>query len=160
MQEKEIRSVMVPITGHELLIPNASVAEVISFSEPAPSQNAPEWLLGTFVWRGWQVPAISYASLAGLTDPEVRENTSGARLCIVKSLIENAKMPYLALLAQGFPRLTTVTETNLVEVDTEMGNIAVTGKVVIGDREALVPDLERLAQLVAHAAFGTLPLTG
>ncbi len=157
MQEKEIRSVTVPITGHQLLIPNASVAEVVGFDEPDPVKDAPEWLLGTFVWRGWQVPAISFASLTGGAESE---NTAGARLCILKSLSGHAKMPYLAVLAQGFPRLTTITESNLVEQESEVGSIAVVGRVTIDDQEALVPDLERLAHLVAHATFGALPLTG
>jgi len=157
VSEKEIRSVMVPVTGTQLLIPNASVAEVISYSEPDPVTDAPDWLLGTFVWRGWQVPAISFTTLSG---DSPNENTSGARLCILKALSDHGKMPYLAILAQGFPRLTTVTETNLVEEETEAGTIAVVGRVIIGDRQALVPDLERLGHLVAHATFGALPLTG
>lgn len=156
MAETEVRSVMVPLTGGDILIPNATVAEVISYSAPKPMDDAPEWLLGTIVWRGWQVPVISYARLTNMAETET---TSGARLCITKALINNARMPYIAILAQGFPRLTTVTEAGLTEAPMEEGSIGVLGKVILGDREALVPDLDRTGQLVAHAAFGALPLT-
>lgn len=156
MSDIEIRSVMVPLTGTHILIPNATVAEVVGYSEPEPVPQAPEWLLGTFLWRGWQVPLISYAVL---TEQAEVESSAGARLCITKTLINNERMPYVAILAQGFPRLTTVTEDNLTEVPAESKPIAVAGRVIVESTEALVPDLDRLGHLVAHAAFGALPLT-
>lgn len=156
MSETEIRSVMVPLSGIHILIPNATVAEVVSYTRPDPISGAPEWLLGTFVWRGWQVPLISFANLIESADTE---SVDGARLCITKTLIDNERMPYVAILAQGFPRLTTITEDNLTEVPTESKPIAVAGRVIIDSTEAVVPDLDRLGHLVAHAAFGALPLT-
>jgi chemosensory pili system protein ChpC len=156
MSDIEIRSVMVPLTGMELLIPNATVAEVVGFTRPEPVTGAPEWLLGTFLWRGWQVPLISFANL---TDDAVTESVNGARLCITKTLINNERMPYIAILAQGFPRLTTVTGDNMTEVPSETKPIAAAGRVIVENTEAIVPDLDRLGHLVAHAAFGALPLT-
>jgi chemosensory pili system protein ChpC len=156
MAETEIRSVMVPLTGTQILIPNATVAEVVGFSEPEPLPDSPDWLLGSFLWRGWQVPLVSYATLI---ESAQGESTNGARMCITKTLINNERMPYIAILAQGFPRLTTITEDNLTEVPTESNPIAVAGRVIIDSTEAVVPDLDRLGHLVAHAAFGALPLT-
>ncbi|AKS40745.1 chemotaxis protein CheW [Wenzhouxiangella marina] len=156
MAETEIRSVMVPISGAHILVPNATVAEVVGYSDPQPVPDAPEWLLGTFLWRGWQVPLISFAAL---TETAETERTNGARFCITKTLIQNERMPYVAILAQGFPRLTTITEDNLTEVPMDSKPIAVAGKVIVESTEALVPDLDRLGHLVAHAAFGALPLT-
>ncbi|MFU8830846.1 MAG: chemotaxis protein CheW [Wenzhouxiangella sp.] len=157
MAETEIRSVMVPLTGTHILIPNATVAEVVGFIDPEPVSGAPDWLLGTFVWRGWQVPLISFANL---TEHAGKESTNGARLCITKTLVASERMPYIAILAQGFPRLTTVTEDNLVEVPADSKPIAVAGRVIIDSTEVIIPDLDRLGHLVAHAAFGSLPLTG
>lgn len=157
MSESEIRSVMVPLSGTNILIPNATVAEVVGYTEPEQVPGAPEWLLGTFLWRGWQVPLISYSILTEQAD---EETTNGARLCITKSMINNERMPYIAILAQGFPRLTTVTEDNLTEVPSDSKPIAVAGRVIVESTEAIVPDLDRLGHLVAHAAFGALPLTG
>jgi len=156
MADKEIRSVMVPLTGSQLLIPNATVAEVVGYTKPDPVQDGPEWLLGTFLWRGWQVPIVSFIALS---ESDITESVNGARLCITKTLIDNERMPYIAILAQGFPRLTTLTEDTVTEVPLEAKPIAVAGKVIIESSEALIPDLDRLAHLVAHAAFGALPLT-
>jgi iron complex outermembrane receptor protein len=43
---REIRGVMVPVTEGRLLLPNATVAEVISYTKPEPVSGAPTWLLG------------------------------------------------------------------------------------------------------------------
>ncbi len=156
MQDIEIRSVMVPVSGLYLLLPNATVAEVVGYSEPESVPGSAEWLLGTMMWHGWQVPLISFARLIDQTQTEP---TQGTRICITKSLINNDKMPYIGILSQGHPRLITVTDDNLTEVSTEGNPIGVAGQVTINDREAVIPDLDRLGHLVAHAAFGALPLT-
>ena len=157
MPETEIRSVMVPVIESELLLPNASIAEIVAYSTPEPIDQAPEWLLGNVLWHGWQVPVLAFGVLTEAQDAEPIE---GAKICITKSLIENERMPYIGILAQGFPRLVTVTEAALSEVPGSSSHIALAGKVVIGDREAWVPDLDRIGQLVAHAAFGALPVAG
>lgn len=156
MSESEIRSVIIPLTDMEILVPNATVAEVANYVEPQEISDTPAWMLGMFLWRGWQVPLISFAVLA---EAVREESTKNARVCITKSLIDNARMPYFAILAQSFPRLNTVTATDMVEVATDTNPIAVAGRVVLAEREIVVPDLDRLGHLVAHAAFGALPVT-
>lgn len=156
MSESEIRSVVIPLTGMEILVPNATVAEVVNYAEPEEIPDTPAWMLGMFLWRGWQVPLISFAALI---ESMQEESTKNARICVTKSLINNTRMPYFAVLAQSFPRLTTVTPTDMVEVATQTNPIAVAGRVVMAEREIVVPDLERLGHLVAHAAFGALPVT-
>ncbi|MFO7763939.1 MAG: chemotaxis protein CheW [Wenzhouxiangellaceae bacterium] len=157
MPDTEIRSVLMPVTEAELLLPNASIAEIVAYSKPEPIGQAPEWLLGNVLWHGWQVPVVAFGTL---TEQHPAEPVEGAKICITKSLIENDRMPYIGLLAQGFPRLVTVTEAALTEVPDSSAHIAIAGKVIIGDREAWVPDLDRIGQLVAHAAFGALPVAG
>lgn len=157
MPDTEIRSVLVPVTEAELLLPNASIAEIVAYSKPEAIDQAPEWLLGNVLWHGWQVPVVAFGTL---TERHEAESVEGAKICITKSLIENDRMPYVGLLAQGFPRLVTVTEAALTEVPDSSAHIAIAGKVIIGDREAWVPDLDRIGQLVAHAAFGALPVAG
>jgi len=44
--QRDIRGVLITVTQGRLLLPNASVAEVITYSEPEPVGDAPEWLLG------------------------------------------------------------------------------------------------------------------
>jgi len=156
MSDTEIRSVMVPVTDANLLLPNATVAEMIGYSEPDPIPEAVEWVLGTVLWHGWQVPVISFSNLI---EEAGKEDLKSARICILKTLVDTDRMPYMALVTQGHPRLVTLSEDNFEEIPTESNPIAVAGKAQVEGREAIVPDLDRLGHLVAHAAFGALPLT-
>ncbi|NBB93075.1 MAG: hypothetical protein GVY32_07910 [Gammaproteobacteria bacterium] len=156
MSETEVRSVMVPLTGIEILVPNATVAEVVGYTDPEPIPDAVDWVLGTILWHGWQVPVISYSRLI---EEASEEDMRGARMCILKTLIDTERMPYMAILSQGHPKLTTITEVNLEEIPADSNPIAVAGRVEVDGREAIIPDLDRLGHLVAHAAFGALPLT-
>lgn len=151
MAETEIRSVLVPVTGGDLLLPNATVAEIVDYSEPESIADSPRWLLGNVLWRGWQVPVISFSTMAGVAESE---SVAGARFCITKCLIDSDRLPYLALLTQGYPRLVTVTETALTEVPEDDLPAAVAGRIIISGREARVPDLDQMAELVLQAAYG------
>ena len=50
-----IRGVLIQVADARLLLPNATIAEVLSYADPDRVENAPDWLLGRIRWRG-QVP--------------------------------------------------------------------------------------------------------
>lgn len=110
----DIRSVLIPLTGARVLLPNATVAEVITYSTPDPIEGAPDWIMGRVVWRGWWVPVFSLPMLGGWAR---RENEAGAKIAVLKALGGNPDMPFLAMVTQGFPRLVTVTADSLQVVD-------------------------------------------
>ena len=41
-----IRGVLIQVTDARLLLPNATIAEVLSFASPDAMENAPDWMLG------------------------------------------------------------------------------------------------------------------
>jgi chemosensory pili system protein ChpC len=146
---REIRGVMIPVSGGRLLLPNATVAEVISYTMPEKVDNAPEWLLGRLPWRGWRLPLVSFSMLTGIAE---RENTSNAKVAVLKALGGNAKLPFVALLAQGFPRLTTVTPEGLISTGTEEALASgIRAHVLVRTDHAVVPDLQVIEELVANA---------
>src|ERR1700743_413076 len=108
---REIRGLMIPVTGGRVLLPNATVAEVITYSTPEKIPHAPPWLRGRLSWRGWLLPLFSFAIFSGTTK---QESLSNAKVAVLKGLSGNAKMPFIAMLAQGFPRLTTITPDLLI----------------------------------------------
>jgi chemosensory pili system protein ChpC len=145
----EIRGLMIPITNGRVLLPNATVAEVITFSTPDRVTSAPEWLLGRIGWRGWRLPIISFSLLAGMA---MDERTSGGKVAVMKALGGNARMPYMALLAQGFPRLTTITPEILVpNSDGSARRPGVLMDLMVRDDTAVIPDLLQIEQLVNEA---------
>jgi chemosensory pili system protein ChpC len=146
---REIRGVMIPVTGGRVLLPNATVAEVITYSVPEKIENAPEWLLGRLSWRGWRLPLFSFSMLSGSAK---QESYSNAKVAILKALGGNAKMPFVALLTQGFPRLTTVTPDLLIPTGDESAHPpGVHGHVLVRDDQAVIPDLGQIETLIAAA---------
>ena len=43
--QRDIRGVLIQIAGSQLLLPNAATVEVLSYADPDPVDNAPDWLL-------------------------------------------------------------------------------------------------------------------
>lgn len=148
-RDRDIRGVMIAVTGGRVLLPNASIAEVITFADPEPVPNAPAWLLGRVRWRGWRLPLISFARLAGYA---AEEGELGAKVAVLKALGGSAKMPYFALLTQGFPRLTTVSRDALMEsapdVERRPGVLV---DVLLRDDAAAIPDLAAIEEAIAQA---------
>jgi chemosensory pili system protein ChpC len=137
----DIRGVLISVSGGKLLLPNASVAEVITYSDPEPVPGAPSWLLGRVRWRGWALPIVSYSRLVGWSSTEVA--ALGAKVAVLKAVGQHSKMPYFAVLTQGFPRLVTIAESALVESDDLEAELpdGVYSEGVFNDDYVVVPDL-------------------
>lgn len=148
-----IRGVLIQVADARLLLPNATIAEVLSFSEPDPIADAPDWLLGRIRWRGWQLPLVGFSRFTGTGRDE---GGLGSKVIVLKALGGDPKHPYIALLTQGFPRLVTVAESALQAVDDgdELPE-GVLARVRLNEDEALVPDLAALEQHVTHALAET-----
>ena len=147
--QRDIRGVMITVNEGRLLLPNASVAEVITYSEPEAVENAPDWLLGRIRWRGWQLPLIAFSRLSGIAD---EKGGLGSKVVVLKALGGNAKAPFFAVLTQGFPRLVTVSRDALVaEEGSDALPPGVRARVMLNEDAALLPDLEHVEQLIGEA---------
>jgi len=145
----DIRGVLIQIAGARLLLPNATIAEVLSFADPDPVENAPDWLLGRIRWRGWQLPLIAFARLSGIAE---EKGGLGSKVIVLKALGGNAKAPFFALLTQGFPRLVTVSRNALVAAEAgEPLPAGVRARVMLNEDAALLPDLEQVELLIGKA---------
>lgn len=139
-QSSDIRGVMISVTNGRLLMPNATVAEVITYSDPEPVPGAPDWLLGRIRWRGWKIPMVSFARLAGFAHAE---GERGAKVAVLKALSGHPRLPYFCMITQGFPRLTTVSQDALLErADQAALPEGALMRVQLRDDEAVIPDLE------------------
>ena len=137
---REIRCVLVPVGNLRLLLPNATIAEVITQSTPEPVAGAPGWLLGRIAWRGWRVPLVSFTELAGAEEGDAELSV---RVAVLKALGGNPKLPFIAVLTQGFPRLTTLNAELIIPThDGKPLPPGVRAHVLVRDDVAMIPDLE------------------
>ena len=147
---QDIRGVLIQVAGGRLLLPNATIAEVLSYADPEPIANAPDWLLGRIRWRGWQLPLVAFSRLAGIAE---ERGGLGSKVIVLKALGGDPKAPYFAILTQGFPRLVTVARDTVVTY-TSSGEAlpeAVQARVLLNEDEALLPDLEHVEVLIGQA---------
>ncbi|WP_206859925.1 chemotaxis protein CheW [Lysobacter changpingensis] len=137
--ENDIRGVLIQVAGGRLLLPNATIAEVLSYAEPDAVADAPDWLLGRIRWRGWQLPLLAFGRFSGLAN---ERGGLGSKVIVLRALGGNPRAPYFALLTQGFPRLVTVSRDALVVVDDHnpLPN-GVQARVLLNEDAAFLPDL-------------------
>ena len=147
--QADIRGVLIQLAGARLLLPNATIAEVLSYAPPEPVEAAPEWLLGKIRWRGWQLPLVAFAEMAGVGKEPAG---LGSKVVVLKALGGNAKAPYFAILSQGFPRLVTVSQEGLVpDTDSAELPLGVQSRVLMNEDTAFVPDLGAVEALITEA---------
>lgn len=147
--ESELRGVLITIAGGRLLLPNASMAEIISLSDPEPVIDAPAWLLGRVRWRGWRVPVVAFSRLAGIAE---ERGQLGSKVVVVKALGGNPRLSFFAVLTQGFPRLISVAKDRLTLSEGEAPPpLGVKMRVMLNDDAALIPDITMLELLIDEA---------
>jgi chemosensory pili system protein ChpC len=143
---QEIRGLMIAVTNGRALLPNATVSEIITAATPEPIANAPEWLLGRVRWRGWRVPLFSLSLLTGIARSEGAIN---AKVTVLKAVGRNPRMPYIAMLCQGFPRLTTISADILIPTEQDDSRpTGVASRVLVRDDLAMIPDLFEIERMV------------
>lgn len=148
---QEIRGVLIAVAGGRLLLPNASVSEVITFAEPEQVPDAAPWLLGRVRWHGWRIPVVSFSRMATLPGHQDEGAQLGAKVVVIKALGGNPRMPYFAMLTQGFPRLVSVSRERLIPDTGSDLPLGVLQRVMLNEDAALVPDLDTIEMLVGKA---------
>ena len=147
-QQNDIRGVLIAVARARLLLPNATIAEVMSFAPPSPVEGTPDWLLGRIRWRGWELPLIAFSRMADIA-PEA--GGLGSKVVVLKALGGDSKTPYFAILTQGFPRLVTVSPDRLQQDPGEFLPPGVHARVWLNEDEAYIPDLEAIEVLIGNA---------
>ncbi len=143
----EVRGVLIQAGAERVLLPNATVAEMMSRVPVQPIEGAPDWLAGYIAWQGWEVPLLSYARFNG------GEPVSGSnKVVVLKALGGNPEMPYFALLTQSFPQLIAVPRDGLLaDASEESLPQGVHMRVLLGEQSALLPDLDAIESAVVAA---------
>ena len=151
MADKEIRTILAPLTDGYVMLPNSAVGEVLTYTTPEPFKQGPPWLLGEIAWRGWQVPVINYERM--LNDDSDTTITAKTRVMIIKTLGESTQVNYIGLVIQGLPRLKKASISPLVEKQVDDLPDTVFSKVTNDDLQAVIPELGELTRTIEIAAY-------
>lgn len=137
---QEIASLLVPMQGYQLLLPNVSVAEIVPVAPVTPESDSPAWWLGRCRWRDLAVPLISIEALNGYSKSAMHPRT---RFAVLNTTGVSEHLPFLAIVTQGLPRLARVTEEEIVALEQETKSFELM-QVSWAGEEAVIPDIERI----------------
>ena len=133
-----------------MLLPSASVAEVIGYRTPEPVDGHPNWIQGMVNWRQRDIPAVDFEFLIG------REHTGAGirqRIAVCYALDSEAAFPLLGIVAQGIPRLLQVNQKAIQAASgsakSAAGEKAVRMSLSISGESLLVPDLDFIQAALA-----------
>ena len=145
---EQMRGVLITLQGGKVLLPNTTVSEIISYIAPETVNGKPDWYLGAIRWKGYRLPLVS---LSGLIGWQGNASPTGAKISILKALSGESKMPYYAILTQGFPRLVNIASNQLLD-DAEHDS-TLYYSAYLNDEAVSVPDLEQVEKLINEQHF-------
>jgi chemosensory pili system protein ChpC len=145
----EIRGVLLPLHEAQLLLPNASVSEVVGLEELREVPDMPGWFLGIQVWRGQEIPVVSFEELVEV--PAI-EPGARSRVAVCNTLGGNPRRPFIGLLLTSTPHLVRITE-DIVAPQTNEQDLgeAVKSQVLINGENAWIPDMNAIEWVVQEA---------
>ncbi|HSC68894.1 MAG TPA: chemotaxis protein CheW [Cellvibrio sp.] len=138
---QEVASLLVPIQGRLLLVPNVTVAEIVPVAQVFPIQDAPAWYLGNCTWREQTIPLLSFEVMNGEDKPGV---TARSRFAVLNTTGVNESLPFIAILTQGLPRLARVTEEEISEREDADNKAFELMHVSWAGEEAVIPHVEAM----------------
>jgi len=146
MLDDQVKCIALKISEDTLLMPNASVAEIVQIKNIINVANKPGWMLGYLDWRGNSVPLISFETLGGVRMPSLA--TGNIKAAVLFSIGENKEIPYVAILMQDSPSIVHVTEDDILVNEVPITHPAVESKIMIDDAYYSIINLENLEVLV------------
>jgi len=158
---QEVASLLIPLQGQSILLPNVTVAEIIPVSQVQPVENAPAWYLGNFQWRELTVPLLSLEVLNGESVPQIHNR---ARFAVLNTTGLHGDLAFIALLTQGLPRLARVSEDEISEREDAENRAYDLMHVSWAGEYTLIPDITAIEQkfldyLHGHEEVQVAPLT-
>ena len=135
----DLITMLLPIQGRHLLLPNVSVAEIIHVAEPVAPEGAPEWLLGMVTWRGYAIPCISFELCNGTS---FVSNGSGDHAAVLNGSVDTATVPFYAIATRSTPRMMRITSGEIVNEDGAAPGPAASMDVSVCGEPATIPDLQ------------------
>jgi len=148
----ELPTFVVPLQKSNILIPNATVAEIIPYEPLQRVQDTADWFLGFLAWRGVQVPVVSFEMLTIERASFSLVSVSSASLVVIRAPRMTGDVQYIALVSQALPRLVRIKPEELTESG-EKVELTELMKVRYGDEVLAIPNLDYIESEVCRVVF-------
>ena len=148
----ELPTFLVRLQKSKILIPNATVAEIIPYERLQRVQGTPDWFLGFLDWRGVQVPVASFQMLTIEKASFSLVSLSSVSLVVLRAIGGSGYFDYIAIVAQSLPTLMRSSEDQLFETgDQPERTELLRGRYL--DEIISVPDFDYIEAEIQRVAF-------
>lgn len=134
----QIATLLIPVGGKQLVLPNVAVAEIIPFIEPISEDDVPTWYLGRFIWRNTQVPLVSFEAI---NDEPFASRSHNRRIAILNNVIGDPTLPFCGILTEGLPRLMRLLPDEIANDEESIVGPAEIGRVLVNGERASIPNV-------------------
>ncbi|MFT7128342.1 MAG: chemosensory pili system protein ChpC [Gammaproteobacteria bacterium] len=134
-----LATLLIPLHGKQLVLPNVAVAEIIPFIEPEIIEGCPSWFLGHIKWRDVSVPLISFELING---DSVGSNTRSRRIAVLNGLLDGDDMPFCGIVIDGVPRLMRIIPSEIAPDDISTLGPSELSRVLVSGEKATIPDID------------------
>jgi chemosensory pili system protein ChpC len=150
----QIKCVILTLRKVNVLMPNALVADIISVKDVQESADTPEWFLGNMIWRGADVPLLSFEAAAGMEVAKVNLNTQAVVLYAVGNDGDVSEHPYMGLVMSGVPHVSYFSNEQ-IKADDEASaeHPMVAQKVRINGASVSILDVDAMVDMVSELAI-------
>mgnify|MGYP003385327257 CR=1 FL=1 len=140
---KDITAFLLPIDPDKLLLPNTSIAEVISVATMIPVAKKPNWFLGKLGWHGRTLPIISF----GRIDSKVDKLGQFRHAAIIRGGNFPEELPVFAIALSEPPRMMRLTRADMITVEEEVG-LATQAIVEVAGHRAIIPNIAYIEKML------------
>ncbi len=141
----QVATLLIPVGGKQLVLPNVTVAEIIPFAEPIAEDDMPTWYLGRFLWRNTQVPLVSFEAI---NDEPFATRSYNRRIAILNNVIGDPLLPFCGILTEGLPRLMRLLPDEIANDEEAIVGPAEIGRVLVNGERASIPNVAYIQQQV------------
>lgn len=134
----DLVTMLLPVAGKNLLVPNVSVAEIVHVSEPAAIEDVPTWFAGTITWRNVAIPLISFEAI---NEEPFQQATPDKRIAILNASQDGSRLPFFGVVTQGTPRMMRIGPEEISEQGDAPGGPAESMVVNVSGEEAVIPNM-------------------
>ena len=145
LNEQVINSLLLPMNGFHIILPQAMVAEITHRPESASAcEYTAGWFKGLFHWRSEQVPLISFE---GLCDREDGRAHKSMRIAIIHALEGISNLVFYAFELRAIPHPLTLRRDSLQRVRDKAGDCDyIASNALFGGHKAVIPNLQQIEQ--------------
>jgi len=143
---QQVKCALLTINEDRLLVPNASLVEIVPIRNIINVANKPKWFLGYLDWKGNSVPLVSIETMVGVHMPSLA--SGDVKAVVVYAQGGDKSLPFISFLVQGDPSIVNVFETDLETLEQTIQNPVVAYCVSLKDEQASLLDFEKLEAAV------------